>query len=38
VKEKMGMRKIIWLMHVSLDGFVAGPDGEIDWIPLSMDE
>jgi len=28
------MRKIIWLMHVSLDGFVAGPTGEIDWIYL----
>ena len=28
------MRKIIWLMHVSLDGFVAGPSGEIDWIYL----
>lgn len=28
------MRKIIWLMHVSLDGFVAGPNGEIDWIYL----
>jgi dihydrofolate reductase len=28
------VRKIIWLMHVSLDGFVAGPNGEIDWIYL----
>jgi dihydrofolate reductase len=28
------MRKIIWLMHVSLDGFVAGPNGEIGWIYL----
>jgi len=28
------MRKIIWLMHLSLDGFVAGPNGEIDWIYL----
>lgn len=28
------MRKIIWLTHVSLDGFVAGPNGEIDWIYL----
>jgi dihydrofolate reductase len=26
------MRKIISLMHVSLDGFVAGPHGEMDWI------
>jgi len=26
------MRNVIFLMHVSLDGFVAGPDGEMDWI------
>ena len=28
------MRKIILLMHVSLDGFVSGPNGEMDWIKL----
>jgi dihydrofolate reductase len=28
------MRKIILLMHVSLDGFVCGPNGEMDWIML----
>lgn len=26
------MKKIVWFMHVSLDGFVAGPNGEIDWV------
>jgi dihydrofolate reductase len=26
------MRKIVLLMHVTLDGFVAGPNGEMDWI------
>jgi len=26
------MRKIVVFMHVSLDGFVAGPHGEMDWI------
>lgn len=26
------MRKIIFLIHLSLDGFVAGPNGEMDWI------
>lgn len=26
------MRKTILLMHVSLDGFVGGPNGEMDWI------
>ena len=31
------MRKILLLMHVSLDGFVCGPNGEMDWIKLSDD-
>jgi dihydrofolate reductase len=26
------MRKLLLFMHVSLDGFVAGPNGEMDWI------
>ena len=26
------MRKLVLFMHVSLDGFVAGPKGEMDWI------
>lgn len=26
------MRKIIAALHVSLDGFVEGPEGELDWI------
>ena len=26
------MRKIVVSMHLSLDGFVAGPNGEMDWI------
>lgn len=26
------MRKVLVLMHSSLDGFVAGPNGEMDWI------
>jgi len=28
------MRKIIISEHVSLDGFAAGPNGEMDWIKL----
>ncbi|MEO6136137.1 MAG: dihydrofolate reductase family protein [Ginsengibacter sp.] len=28
------MRKVISFMHVSLDGFVAGPNGEMDWIKV----
>ena len=26
------MRKLVLFMHASLDGFVAGPNGEMDWI------
>ena len=26
------MRKLVLFMHVALDGFVAGPGGEMDWI------
>jgi len=26
------MRKVIFLMHISLDGLVAGPNGEMDWL------
>src|SRR6185295_1864698 len=26
------MRKVVLLMHTSLDGFMAGPHGEMDWI------
>ncbi len=29
------MRKIISFMHISLDGFVAGPNGEMDWITVN---
>jgi dihydrofolate reductase len=28
------MKKIVWFMHVSLDGFVAGPNGEMNWITV----
>jgi Dihydrofolate reductase len=29
------MKKVVLLMHVSLDGFVAGPNGEMDWIRIN---
>lgn len=29
------MRKIISFAHLSLDGFVAGPNGEMDWININ---
>jgi dihydrofolate reductase len=28
------MRKVISFVHISLDGFVAGPNGEMNWIEL----
>ncbi len=28
------MRKVVLLMHSSLDGFVAGPNGEMNWIKV----
>ena len=28
------MRKLVSFMHVSLDGFIAGPNGEMDWIKV----
>jgi Dihydrofolate reductase len=31
------MRKIILDLAVTLDGFIEGPDGEIDWIDASQD-
>ncbi len=32
------MRKLILKMSVSLDGFVGGPNGEIDWLFKTMDD
>jgi dihydrofolate reductase len=29
--EEDAMRQVIYSMGVSLDGYIAGPDGEIDW-------
>jgi dihydrofolate reductase len=31
LKKEIDMRKIVMLNRVSLDGFFAGPDGDIDW-------
>jgi dihydrofolate reductase len=28
------MRQLIFFMHTSLDGFVAGPNGEMNWIKV----
>jgi dihydrofolate reductase len=29
------MRNIISFMHISLDGFVAGPNGELNWVSIN---
>lgn len=29
------MREVILSMHISLDGFIAGPNGELDWATMS---
>ena len=34
VKSRKAGRKIISFMHISLDGFVAGPNGEMNWIKI----
>ncbi len=31
------MRKLVLFMHTSLDGFVGGPNGEMDWINVDED-
>lgn len=31
------MRNLISFMHISLDGFVAGPNGEMDWIKVDQE-
>ena len=31
------MRKIISFMHISLDGFVSGPNGEMNWIKADQE-
>ncbi|MFW9972354.1 MAG: dihydrofolate reductase family protein [Candidatus Odinarchaeota archaeon] len=32
------MRKVIFSMQVSLDGFISRPNGELDWLPPINDE
>jgi dihydrofolate reductase len=36
-KNRSNMRKVILFMHVSLDGFVCGPNGELDWATMTDD-
>ncbi len=32
------MQKLILFMHMSLDGFVGRPNGEMDWVTMNDDE
>ena len=34
IKSRKAGRKIISFMHISLDGFVAGLNGELDWVKV----
>src|SRR5947209_14846881 len=38
MKEENTMRKIIVTMWITLDGFIAGPNGEMDWVGESYEE
>ena len=31
------MRQLISFVHISLDGFVAGPNGEMNWITVNQE-
>jgi uncharacterized protein YndB with AHSA1/START domain/dihydrofolate reductase len=31
-------RELLWLVDMSLDGFMSGPNGELDWASASMDD
>lgn len=34
IPNARNMRRVVSFMHVSLDGYVAGKNGEMDWILL----
>jgi dihydrofolate reductase len=38
ISNKENMRKLVLKMSVSVDGFIGGPKGEIDWILNTMDK
>ncbi len=37
-KERINMRKVIVAMQVTLDGFIEGPNGELDWAMAEDEE
>lgn len=38
VNEEIVMRKLKLQMQITVDGFVAGPEGQLDWMTWNMDE
>src|SRR6185437_2872755 len=38
VSEENTMRKLIVTMWVTLDGYIAGPNGEMDWVTSGYDK
>jgi hypothetical protein len=32
------MRRLKLQMQISMDGFMAGPEGQLDWMTFAMDE
>jgi hypothetical protein len=37
-EEEREMRRIIAALHVSVDGFIEGPNGELDWVKHELGE
>ena len=37
-RERDDMRKLKLSMHITVDGFVAGPNGELDWMTQEVDD
>src|SRR5437773_11048341 len=38
VRNRRDMRKLKLQMQITVDGFVAGPEGQLDWMTWDMDQ
>jgi dihydrofolate reductase len=38
IQRTDSMKRLIWLVDMSLDGFMSGPRGELDWAGASVDD